>query len=198
MPPGWRVGESGPYALTLLSPDNRAMTVMVGVAGSPLNYPPARFAYEKLSTMQLQNLQLGEARQARPAAGFRQAFEFDVGYSQRGVAYRRVAKVSVALAYDAARLAMTAGLAPSDQWAGYANWLPQVADQVSALNGAAFGAASSAQTTPASNPAKVGVATGGKWSAWFARTLKSACSPRLQCINSYLLYSNHFFGKARA
>ncbi len=26
LPPGWRVGESGPYALTLLSPDNKAMT----------------------------------------------------------------------------------------------------------------------------------------------------------------------------
>ena len=140
LPPGWRVGEDGQYALTLLSPDNKAMTLMVGVAGSPVNYPPARFAYEKLSMLQPQNLQLGEARQARPAAGFRQAFEFDVSYSQRGVAYRGVAKVSVAPAYDTATLAMTAGLAPAEQWAGYAAWLPQVADQVSALNGAAFGA----------------------------------------------------------
>lgn len=140
LPAGWRVGESGPYALTLLSPDNKAMTLMVGVAGSPVNYPPARFAYEKLSVLQPQNLQLGEARQARPAAGFRQAFEFDASFSLRGVPYRGVAKVSVAPAYDTATLAMTAGLAPADQWAGYAAWLPQVADQVSALNGAAFGA----------------------------------------------------------
>ena len=140
LPPGWRVGEDGQYALTLLSPDNKAMTLMVGVAGSPVNYPPARFAYEKLSMLQPQNLQLGEARQARPAAGFGQAFEFEVSYSQRGVAYRGRAKVSVAPAYDTATLAMTAGLAPAEQWGGYASWLPQVADQVSALNGAAFGA----------------------------------------------------------
>ncbi len=140
LPPGWRVGEDGQYALTLLSPDNKAMTLMVGVAGSPVNYPPARFAYEKLSSMQVQNLQLSEARQARPAAGFRQAVEFDVSYSLRGVAYRGLAKVSVAPAYDTATLAMTAGLAPAEQWGGYAAWLPQVADQVSALNGAAFGA----------------------------------------------------------
>lgn len=139
-PPGWRVGESGPYALTLLSPDNKAMALMVGVAGMQVNYPPARFAYEKLSGLQPQNLQLSEARQARAAAGFRQAFEFDVSYSQRGVAYRGVAKVSVAPAYDTATLAMTAGLALAEQWGGYAAWLPQVADQVSALNGAAFGA----------------------------------------------------------
>ena len=140
LPPGWRVGEDGQHALTLLSPDNKAMTLMVGVAGSAMNYPPARFAYEKLSMLQPQNLQLGDARQARPAAGFGQAFEFDVSYSLQGVAYRGRAKVSVAPAYDTATLAMTAGLAPAEQWAGYASWLPQVADQVSALNGAAFGA----------------------------------------------------------
>jgi PQQ-dependent catabolism-associated CXXCW motif protein len=140
LPPGWRLGESGQYALTLLSPDNKAMTLMVGVAGSPVNYPAARFAFEKLSMLQPQNLQLSEARQARPAAGFRQAFEFDASFSLRGVPYRGVAKVSVAPAYDTATLAMTAGLSAADQWGGYATWLPQVADQVSALNGAAFGA----------------------------------------------------------
>ena len=42
-------------------------------------------------------------------------------------------------AYDSATMAMTAALSAVDQWGGYASWLPQVADQVSALNGAAFG-----------------------------------------------------------
>jgi hypothetical protein len=139
LPPGWRVGEDGQYALTLLSPDNSALTLMVGNAGFPLNLPPAQFAYQKLSQMQLQNLQIGEQRQARPAAGFRQAVEFDVAYTARGVPYRGVAKVSVSPAYDSATMAMTAALAPADQWSGYATWLPQVADQVSAINGAAFG-----------------------------------------------------------
>ena len=41
-PPGWRVGEDGQYALTLLSPDSKAMTLMVGVAGSPVNYQIGR------------------------------------------------------------------------------------------------------------------------------------------------------------
>ena len=139
LPPQWRIGEDGQYAMTLLSPDNKAMTLMVGVAGSPLNYPAARFAHEKLSLMQPQNLQLGEPRQARPAAGFRQALEFDVSYSQRGVAYRGVAKVSLAPAYDTMTIAMTSALSTADQWPAYASWLPQVADQISALNGAAFG-----------------------------------------------------------
>jgi hypothetical protein len=140
LPPGWRVGEDGQYALTLLAPDNKAMTIMVGVAGMPVNYPPARFAYEKLATMRVQNLQMGAARQARPVAGFSQAFEFDVSYMSGGIAHLGVTKVSIAPAYDTATMAMTSALSAANQWSGYGSWLPQVADQVSALNGAAFGA----------------------------------------------------------
>ena len=35
---------------------------------------------------------------------------------------------------------MTAALSEASQWAGYSTWLPQVSEQVAALNGAAFGA----------------------------------------------------------
>jgi PQQ-dependent catabolism-associated CXXCW motif protein len=139
LPPEWHVGEDGQFALTLQSPDNKALTFMVGNAGMPLNYSPARFAYDKLSAMQLQNLQLGAPHQAKPAAGFRQAVEFDVSYSARGFAYRGIAKVSVAPAYDSSTMAVTSALSAADQWGDYASWLPQVADQVSAMNGAAFG-----------------------------------------------------------
>lgn len=139
LPPGWRVGEDGQFALTLLAPDTRAMTLMVGNAGLPLNYSPAQFAYDKLSAIQPRNLQLGEPRNTRPAPGFRQAVEFDVSYSLRGVAHRGVAKVSLAPAYDSATMAVTAALSEADLWGSYASWLPQVADQVSATNGAAFG-----------------------------------------------------------
>jgi len=139
LPPGWHVGEDGQFALTLRAPDNSAMTLMVGNAGLSPNLPPAQFAYETFSKMQLQSLQLGEQRQARPAAGFRQAVEFDVAYVSRGVPFRGLAKVSVSPAYDSATMALTAALARADQWSGYATWLPQVADQVSATNGGAFG-----------------------------------------------------------
>lgn len=139
-PPGWRIGEQGQFALTQIAPDNRALTLMVGNAGMPIGYPPDRFAYEKLSAMQPQKLQLGAPQQAAPAAGFRQAFAFPVSYVAGGVAYRGVAKVSIAPAYDSATMALTAALSSAEQWSGYAAWLPQVAELVSATNGAAFGA----------------------------------------------------------
>ncbi|MFN0170687.1 MAG: hypothetical protein ACKV22_30060 [Bryobacteraceae bacterium] len=139
LPEGWRVGEDGQFALTLVAPDNQALTVMVGNAGVPPQYPPARFVYEKLSALQPQNLQLGPPRQARPVTGFSQAYEFDVGYAVRGISSRGVAKCNIQVAYDTAVMAMTAALTAANQWAGYSTWLPQVADQISAANGAAFG-----------------------------------------------------------
>ncbi len=139
LPPGWRVGEDGQFALTLLAPQNDALTLMVGNAGLPPDHPPARFAYDKLSALQPQNLQMGPLRQGRPAAGFRDAVEFEVSYWSRGVAYRGLAKVSVAPAYDSSTMALTAALSAADRWAGYSSWLPHVAEQVAATDGAAFG-----------------------------------------------------------
>ncbi|MEP6960621.1 MAG: hypothetical protein ABI995_00980 [Acidobacteriota bacterium] len=140
MPQGWRVGEDGQFALTLVASDNKAFTVMVGNAGLPPNYPPARFVFDKLSALRAQNLQIGQGRAARPVAGFAQAAEFDVSYSANGANFRGVAKCSVQPAYDTAVMAVTAALSEVGQWPAYASWLPQVADQVSATNGAAFGA----------------------------------------------------------
>jgi hypothetical protein len=139
LPNGWRVGEDGQYALTLTAPDSKALTVMVGNAGVPINYPPAQYVYERLMAIRPQNLQLGTPRPARPIAGFAQAMEFPVMYSINGVPCRGLATVHIAPAYDTAVMAVTAALSEARQWPGYATWLPLVAAQVSARNGAAFG-----------------------------------------------------------
>jgi hypothetical protein len=139
LPPGWRVGEDGQYALTLAAPDNKAFTVMVGNAGLPVDYPPGQFVREKLLAIQPENLRIGPPRKAAPIAGFAHAYEYDVTYSIRGVPCRGVVKCHVFPAYDSAVMAMTAALSEASQWPGYASWLPLVADQVSATNGAAFG-----------------------------------------------------------
>jgi hypothetical protein len=139
MPPDWRVAEDGQYALTLVAPDNNAVTVMVGNAGLPPGYPPGQFVQEKLLAMQPQALQLGEARAAQPLSGFGEAYAFEVRYTVRGIPSRGVAKVHIATAYDTALMVMTLAAAAEDQWQGYAPWLPQVAEQISATSGAAFG-----------------------------------------------------------
>ena len=100
LPPGWHVGEDGQFALTLAAADNKAITILVGNAGMPPNTDPSQFVSQKLMAMRLENLQLSQARQAKPIAGFAQAVEFDVTYSVGGVACRGVAKCHIAPAYD--------------------------------------------------------------------------------------------------
>jgi hypothetical protein len=139
LPKSWRVGEEGQFALTLAAPDNKALTVMVGNAGLPVNFPPRQFVYEKLSALRPENLQIGQPRKAAPIAGFAHAYQFDVTYSIRGVACRGTVKCHIFPSYDTAVMAMTAALSEASQWPSYASWLPLVAEQISATNGAAFG-----------------------------------------------------------
>jgi len=139
LPAGWHVGEDGQFALTLMAPDNRALTVMVGNAGVPINYPPAQYVYERLMAIRPENLQLGPPRPATPIAGFARALEFPVTYSINGTPCQGMATVHIAPAYDTAVMAVTAALSEARQWPGYSTWLPRVAAQVAARNGAAFG-----------------------------------------------------------
>lgn len=138
-PPDWTVGEDGQFALSLVAPDQKALTVMVGNAGLPPGYPPGQFAWDKLMALGPQELSFGEARPAAPVPGFGQAVEFEVRYAMQGVPCRGLVKVSVAGAYDTATMVMTAALSVTEQWPGYASWLPQVANQIAAIDGAAFG-----------------------------------------------------------
>jgi hypothetical protein len=138
-PPDWSVGEDGQFALSLVAPDKKALTVMVGNSGLPPGYPPGQFAWDKLMALGPQDLAFGEARPSAPITGFAQAIDFEVRYLMQGVPCRGLVKVSVAGAYDTATMAMTAALSVAEQWPGYAPWLPQVANQISAIDGAAFG-----------------------------------------------------------
>jgi len=140
LPQGWRLGEDGQFALTLVAPDNKAFTVMVGNAGFFPNYPADRFVYEKLMALQPQNLRIGQGKKATPVSGFTQAYAFDVEYNARGMANRGLATVHIATSYDTAVMAMTAAISEASQWPSYASWLPKVSEQISALNGGAFGA----------------------------------------------------------
>jgi len=139
LPDGWRVAEDGQFALTLLAPDQRALTFMVGNAGLPVNYPPDRFVYEKLMAIRPEQLQLSRPVAAKPIAGFSQAWRFEVSYYAQSAPCRGLVTCHIQPAYDSSVMAITAALSDATQWDGYANWLPAVAEQISATNGAAFG-----------------------------------------------------------
>ena len=115
------------------------MTVLVGNSGLQPQLPPMRFAWDKLSALRPQNLQFGPAQQVPPPTGFGQAMAFEVSYVVNGQAWRGVARVSVATAYDSATMALSGAFATAEQWPRHAPWLPQVASQVAATNGGAFG-----------------------------------------------------------
>jgi hypothetical protein len=141
LPHGWRVGEEGQFALSLVAPDSRAFTVMVGNAGMFPNYPLDRYVWDKMMALHPQNLQLGAPVQVAPAAGFQFAYQFPVTFVGRGgFASRGMAKCNVAPAYDTQLIVMTGAFSVDTQWAGYSSWLPRLAEQISAIDGAAFGA----------------------------------------------------------
>ena len=139
LPDGWRVAEDGQFALTLVAPDQKALTVMVGNAGMPLNYPPNRFVYEKLMAIQPEQLQLSQSVSVKPIPDFSQSWQFEVTYFVESAPCKGRVTCHIQPAYDSSVMAMTAALSDATQWADYANWLPLVADQISAINGAAFG-----------------------------------------------------------
>ena len=90
--------------------------------------------------MKLNDLRVGPAALARPMAGCSTAWEFEYAYTVNGEACRGVAKVSVAPSYGMCTMVATIAASKESQWKGYASWLPGTAEQVAALNGAAFGA----------------------------------------------------------
>jgi hypothetical protein len=139
LPPDWTVGEDGQFALTLIAPNSHAFTVMAGNSGMAPNYDPARFVYEKLQAIHPQGLHLGQPVQAAPVAGSTYAYQFEIFYMNNGNQVHGLAKCSIAPSYDSAVMVITAAAARASEWPQYSSWLPLVADQISATNGAAFG-----------------------------------------------------------
>src|SRR5882672_5899457 len=140
IPAGWKVQEEGQFAVVLVAPDSAALTVMTGNSGLPANYAPGQFLMDKLRQLQVQNVRTGPAAMARPMAGCSTAWQVDYTYSVNNVPCHGVAKVSVAPVYDMSTMVVTLAASQESQWAGYSSWLPELAEQIAALNGAAFGA----------------------------------------------------------
>jgi len=139
LPEGWKLGEDGQFALSIIAPDQKALTLMVGNSGLFPNYTPYQFVYDKMMALRPDNLQVGNGQAVNPIVGFQQAYAFPVNYMIGGVPCQGLAKCHVAPYYGGQTMAMTAALSEGKQWAGYSSWLPLIADQISAHDGAAFG-----------------------------------------------------------
>lgn len=139
LPEGWKLGEDGQFALTMSAPDGKALTLMVGNAGLFPNTVPGQYVYEKLMAIRPENLQVGQGQPATPIIGFQSAYVFPIAYSIGGVPCQGQATCHLAPYYGGVTMAMTAALSEASQWDGYRSWLPMVADQISAHDGAAFG-----------------------------------------------------------
>lgn len=140
VPEGWRVAEEGQFAIALIAPDSRAGTVMTGNAGLPPAYPPLQFLHERLSVPGPQQLAMGSPRPAPPMASFTGAIEAEYSCTIGGIPCQGLARCHVALSYDMAMMVATWAGSEVGQWAGYASWLPGVADDVAITSAEAFGA----------------------------------------------------------
>lgn len=139
LPQGWQVVEDAQFALALRSPEEDAVTLMVGNAGLPLMLPPGQYLWDQLARMQLEGLRLGPPRPAPPVLGFPHAWEHEAEYAYRGVPCRGLAKVSAAPGYDSVTLVVTWAASHAARWPWYAPWLPGLASRVEVTSGAAFG-----------------------------------------------------------
>lgn len=139
LPEGWKLGEDGQYALSIVAPDQKALTLMVGNAGLLPGMTPGQYVHDKLMAIRPENLQIGAGKSCTPIAGFQYAFAFPIMYSIGGVPCQGTAKCHAAPYYGGVTMVMTAALSEAKQWPGYSSWLPLIADQISALDGAAFG-----------------------------------------------------------
>lgn len=139
LPQGWQVVEDAQFALALRSPEEDAVTLMVGNAGLPLMLPPGQYLWDQLARMQLEGLRLGPPRLAPPVLGFPHAWEHEAEYAYRGVPCRGLAKVSAAPGYDSVTLVVTWAASHAARWPWYAPWLPGLASRVEVTSGAAFG-----------------------------------------------------------
>jgi hypothetical protein len=172
VPEGWRVSEEGQFAVVLVAPDQRAMTIVTGNSGLPPGYPPVQFLQERLAHLVPHGLRFGPMTMAQPIAGCSVAFEAELTYHYQEPC-RGKAKVSIAPSYDSATMVMTFAASTSAQWDGYSPWLPRVPELASARDGSAFGM-SGVMAQNLSNSIELGrrAAANREWSArnWAATT----------------------------
>lgn len=152
LPPGWRVGEEGPFALVLRSPDMLASIIVYGQSGLLAPMSPEQFAYHVMAgVMRLApDIRLSQGRPIQPQPGYTHAAVMETTYTvmapQGPVPIRGIVICNVAIGYGTCNATMTLAGSEARQWEHYQSWLPQVAAAAVNTGPNAYGSTAMAQT----------------------------------------------------
>lgn len=152
LPQGWSVGEEGPYALVMRSPDLRAGIVVFGQSGMMHAMSPEQFAHQSMAgTMRLApDVQLSPGQPLQPMPGYTHAAVMQTTYTVHGPMgpVRIVGTVvsNVAVGYGQCNGVITLASSDVNQWEHYRHWLPQVALAAQNTGPDAYGSRSMSQT----------------------------------------------------
>src|SRR5262245_54258298 len=140
LPQNWKVTEDGSHAVVLAAPDDMALTIMVGATAVPPGYNPSQFIFDHLARAFAQP-RLSHPQPAQPVMGLQQAVLHQVAFvTSFGHPFCGTAKCSFAVNYDGScNMVVTCAVAHQAAWGGYAQWLPQLADDIQPTNSGAFG-----------------------------------------------------------
>ncbi len=133
LPQGWTVGEEGPYALVLRSPDAMAFIIVIGQSGLMQPMAPEQFGlYEMTAVMRLgMDVRVGQSRPLSPMPGYTHAAAFEVSYTMSTpmgpVPMRGMGFCNVAIGWGQCNGTLTLALSEARQWQRHAGWLPPVA-----------------------------------------------------------------------
>lgn len=133
MPEGWAVGEEGPHALVLRSPDAAAGIIVFGLSGMPVALDPVQFAMHAMrDVMRLApDVQLWNPRAIAPRPGFTAAAAIDTRYTLFGptgpAPVLGLVVSNVAVGYGFGNGVITIAGAQQAAWPSVASWLPGVA-----------------------------------------------------------------------
>lgn len=133
LPAGWSVGEEGPFALVLRSPDMLAAIVVFGQSGLMTAMSPEQFAHQAMvGVMRIApDVRLMESRPFQPMPGYSNASVIQTSYTLQTpnghVPIQGLVFSHVAVGYGTCSGVITLAASAAHLWPSYRDWLPQVA-----------------------------------------------------------------------
>ncbi len=151
LPPGWSVGEEGPFALVLRSADMLAGVIIFGQSGLMSAMSPEQFAHQAMAgVMRLApDVGLFESRPMQPQPGYSHAAMMQTTYTVQGpmgpVPVQGVVFSNVAPGYGSCSGVLALASSAAHLWPSYRDWLPQVALSARNTGPNAYGSTSMGQ-----------------------------------------------------